>query len=62
MKAVKLLHKSLSSACPDMHNIRLNALIAGVTSASMEHQVTVTGLGRNLKHTKTHTLAHLGSI
>ncbi len=56
MKAVKLLHEKLSMACPDMHEIRLKALIAGVTSASTEYQVTVTGLGRNLKSfSKTHT-------
>jgi len=56
MKAVKLLHKKLATACPDMHDIRLKSLIAGVTSASTEHQVTVTGLGRNLKScSKTHT-------
>ena len=56
MKATKLLHKKLSTACPDMHKIRLKALIAGVTSGLTEHQVTVTGLGRNLKsHSKTTT-------
>ena len=56
MKATKLLHKSLSSACPDIHKMRLKALIAGVTSGLTEHQVTVTGLGRNLKsHSKTTT-------
>lgn len=56
MKATKLLHKSLSTACPDMHKMRLEALIAGVTSGLTEHQVTVTGLGRNLKsHSKTTT-------
>ncbi len=37
MQAVKLLHKKLSMACPDMHEIRLKALMAGVTSASTEH-------------------------
>jgi len=56
MKAIKLLHKNLATACPDMHKIRLKALIAGVTSGLTEHQVTVTGLGRNLKsHSKTTT-------
>lgn len=56
MKVIKLLHKSLSTACPDMHKVRLKALIAGVTSGITEHQVTVTGLGRNLKsHSKTTT-------
>lgn len=56
MKATKLLHKSLSTACPDIHKIRLKALIAGVTSGLSEQQVTVTGLGRNLKsHSKTTT-------
>ena len=44
MKATQLLHKKLLSACPDMHKIRLKALIAGVNSALSEHQVTVTGL------------------
>ncbi|WP_198265403.1 IS4 family transposase [sulfur-oxidizing endosymbiont of Gigantopelta aegis] len=56
MKATQLLHKKLLSACPDMHKIRLKALIAGVNSAISEHQVTVTGLGRNLRaHSKTKT-------
>lgn len=49
MKAIKLLHKNLSTACPDIHEMRLKALMAGVSSALTEHQVTVTGLGRNLK-------------
>jgi len=36
--------------------VRLKALMAGVTSALTEHQVTVTDLGRNLKsHSKTIT-------
>lgn len=56
MKAIKLLHKNLSTACPDIHKVRLKALMAGVTSALTKHQVTVTGLGRNLKsHSKTMT-------
>jgi len=56
MKAIELLHEKLSTACPDMHDMRLKALIAGVTSALTEHQLTVTGLGRNLKsYSKTHT-------
>ena len=56
MKATQLLHKKLSSACPEIHKIRLSALMAGVNSALSEHQVTVTGLGRNLKsHSKTNT-------
>lgn len=49
MKATQLLHKNLLSACPDMHAVRLKALMAGVNSALTEHQVTVTGLGRNLR-------------
>ncbi len=56
MKASKLLHKKLSTACPDIHKIRLKALMAGVTSGLTEHQLTVTGLGRNLKsYSKTDT-------
>jgi len=56
MKAIKLLHKNLLSACPDIHEVRLKALMAGVTSALTEHQVTVTGLGRNLgAYSKTYT-------
>ena len=56
MKAIKLLHKNLAAACPDMHDVRLKALMAGVTSAITEHQVTVTGLGRNLKaYSRTQT-------
>lgn len=56
MKAIKLLHKKLFTACPEMHVIRLKALMAGVTSAITEHQLTVTGLGRNLKsHSNTRT-------
>jgi DDE family transposase len=56
MKATKLLHKNLSSACPEIHNIRLIALIAAVTSTIKGQQLTVTGLGRNLKsHSNTDT-------
>lgn len=56
MKAIKLLHKNLLVACPDIHKVRLTALMAGVNSALREHQVTVTSLGRNLKSkSKTHT-------
>lgn len=58
MKAIKLLHKNLSSACPDMHEARLKALMAGVSSALTEHQVTVTGLGRNLKTDSQTTTKH----
>jgi len=54
MKAIELLHKRLTTACPDIHKVRLTALMSGVTSALTENQVTVTGLGRNLKsHSKT---------
>ena len=56
MKAIKLLHKKSSTACPNIHKMRLKALMAGVSSALTEHQVTVTGLGRNLKsYSKTKT-------
>jgi len=56
MKAIKLLHKNLLAACPDIHEVRLKALMAGVASALTEHQITVTSLGRNLKSkSKTHT-------
>lgn len=49
MKEVKLLHKSLSTACPNIHAVRLNALTAAVASSISGQQVTVTWLGRNLK-------------
>jgi len=56
MKAVKLLHKELKKACPDIHKVRLKALIAGVTSAVVEQTISVTQLGRNLKkYSKTKT-------
>ena len=56
MKVVELLHKNLSNACPQIHNIRLTALISAVTSAISGQQLTVTGLGRNLKsNSKTDT-------
>jgi hypothetical protein len=56
MKAIKLLHKALIKACPDMHKVRLKALMAGVTSAAIEQRVSVTQLGRNLKkYSKTKT-------
>ena len=29
MKAIKLLHKNISTACPDIHKVRLKALMAG---------------------------------
>lgn len=49
MKAIELLHKNLSNACPEIHDIRLIALMAAVTSTIKGQQLTVTGLGRNLK-------------
>jgi len=49
MKEIKLLHKRISTACPKIHDVRLNALAAAVTSSITGRQVTVTGLGRNLK-------------
>lgn len=56
MKAIKLLHKNLSSACPKIHDIRLKALMAAVLSTIKGQQLTVTGLGRNLKsHSNTVT-------
>ena len=58
MKATKLLHKSLSTACPDMHKMRLKALISGVTSGYTEHQVTVTGQRWHLKSHSKKTTKH----
>ncbi len=56
MKAIELLHKNLSTACSDIHKIRLKSLIAAVTSTITGQELTVTALGRNLKeHSKTHT-------
>ena len=64
MKASELLHKNLSAACPEIHKVRLSSLIAAVNSTlsgqqvnrSTGQQVTVTGLGRNLReHSVTHT-------
>jgi Transposase DDE domain len=56
MKAIELLHRKLSVACPDVHANRLEALMASVTSTITGHQLTVTALGRNLKtHSKTDT-------
>ena len=56
MKEIKLLHKRISIACPEIHDVRLNALVAAVTSSITGRQVTVTGLGRNLKsHSSTDT-------
>ena len=49
MKEIKLLHKRISTACPKIHDVRLNALAAAVTSSLTGRQVTVTGLGRDLK-------------
>ena len=56
MKEIELLHKNLSNACPEIHNIRLNVLMATVTSTITGQQLTVTGPGRNLKaYSKIHT-------
>ena len=56
MKVIELLHRKLSVACPDVHAIRLDALMAAVTSTITGHQLTVTALGRNLKaYSKTDT-------
>ncbi len=49
MKAVELLHENLSIACPSIHSVRLSTLMAAVTSTVKGQQLTVTGLGRNLK-------------
>jgi len=56
MKVIELLHRKLSAACADVHAIRLDALMAGVTSTITGQQLTVTALGRNLKaYSKTDT-------
>jgi hypothetical protein len=56
MKESRLLHKSLANACPEIHKVRLTALMAAVTSTIKGQQLSVTGLGRNLKsHSNTDT-------
>ena len=56
MKAIELLNKNISTAVPELHKVRLSALMAAVTSTVTGQQLTVTGLGRNLKsESKTDT-------
>ena len=47
MKLMKVLHNELEIACPDLHKVRLTALMAAVGSAATEYQTTVTALGCN---------------
>ncbi len=49
MKEIKLLHKKLQTACPSMHAYRCESLMVAVISAMTSQQLTVTGLGRNIK-------------
>ena len=58
MKLKKVLHNQLKIACPDVHKVRLTALMAAVGSAVTEHQTTVTALGRNLKSQSKTTTKH----
>lgn len=49
MHAVKLLHKQLQFACPNIHSKRLTTLICAIKTLSEHQQLSITGLGRALK-------------
>lgn len=48
MRALKVLHKILANTVPQMHTVRLQALLCGVGSLLSGAFLTVTALGRNL--------------
>ncbi|NIW00058.1 IS4 family transposase [Candidatus Saccharibacteria bacterium] len=48
MRAIKLLHKILLNSAPNIHRVRLAALMAGVESLLSGSFLTVTALGRRL--------------
>jgi hypothetical protein len=58
MKAKKVLHKQLKIACPQIHSVRLAALLSAVGAAITEHETSVTALGRNLKSQSKTTTKH----
>lgn len=47
MQAKKMLHQMLSKNCPQIHDVRLTALMDGVESLVYGQTLTVTGLGRS---------------
>ena len=47
MQAKKMLHQMLNKNCPQIHNMRLTALMDGVESLVYGQTLTVTGLGRS---------------
>jgi len=51
MRAIKVCHKMLSKAVPQMHSARCHALISAVESLLSGAFLTVTDLGRGLSRT-----------
>src|SRR5690606_9275689 len=49
MYAVKLLHKQLQFACPNIHNKRLEALLCATQTLSEDQRLSITGIGRALR-------------
>ncbi|MFT5635566.1 MAG: hypothetical protein ACI89T_001009 [Cognaticolwellia sp.] len=50
MKALDILQNDLSFAYPQIHSVRLNTLFTFVGGAMRDQRVTVTYLGRGIKH------------
>ena len=48
MHALRLLHKMMAQACPQIHVVRLTALIASVEALLVGRQMSLAGLGRAL--------------
>ena len=46
MHALRLLHKMMAQACPQIHAIRLTALMASVEALLVGRQMSLAGLGR----------------
>lgn len=50
MHAVKLLHKQIQFACPDIHNKRLDGLMYATKALSEDQHLSITGIGRALRN------------
>ncbi len=48
MHASRLLHKQLQKSCPTIHQKRLATLLLGVTTATHDHAITISSLGRGI--------------
>ena len=54
MQAKQVLHKIMTTTCPNMHKMRRNALEANVLAVLKGQRLTVTDLGRSIKSDTSH--------